>query len=128
MKVVALLFALSLPISGVALMPSSSEAAGWISGADMYVAPWIKDIEQELLKKEYRDVYSNDPRTPQMLALRLLNQAAKAREAGDSGLAQQLTQKVFDVFEEGVRTHYYSRSEIEPIVTFIREHAPMKNG
>ena len=128
MRATAMLCALSLLISGMALMPSSSEAAGWISGADSYAASWVKDMEQELLKKEYRDVYANDPRTPQMVALRLLNQAAKAQEANDSVLAQRLVLNALEVFEEGVRRHYYSSSEIEPIMTFIRQHVPIKTG
>lgn len=128
MRITAILCALSLLIGGVALMPSSLDAAGWISGADTYVAPWVKDIEQELLRKDYRDVYANDPRTPQMVALRILNQAAKAQEANDSVLAQQLVQDALKVFEEGVRKHYYSSSEIEPIITFIRQHVPIKTS
>ncbi len=128
MKVTAVLCVLSLLIGGVALMPSSLEAAGWISGADTYVAPWVKDIEQELWKKDYRDVYANDPRTPQIVALRFLNQAAKAQEANDRALAQQLVQDALEVFEEGVRRHYYSSSEIEPIMSYIRQHAPMKTS
>lgn len=128
MRTTILLCALSLLISGVALMPSASDAAGWISGADSYAASWVQDIEQELLKKDYRDVYANDPRTPQMVALRLLNQAAKAQEAQDSVLAQQLVQDALQVFEEGVRKHYYSLSEVEPIMTFIRQRVPIKSG
>ncbi len=128
MRVTVVLCALSLLIGGVALMPSQGKAAPWISGVDSYAASWVKEIEQELLKKDYRDVYANDPRTPQMVALRLLNQAAKAQKAGDSALAQQLTDKALEVFEEGVRKHYYSRSEIEPIMTFILEHVPIKNS
>lgn len=126
MRVTAVLCALSLLIGGVALMPSSLGAAGWISGADSYAASWVKDIEQELFKKDYRDVYANDPRTPQVIALRLLNQAARAQEANDSVLAQQLVHDALEVFEEGVRKHYYSFSEIEPITRFIRQHVPIK--
>ena len=128
MRVTSMLCALSLLIGGVALMPSSLEAAGWISGIDTYVAPWVKDIEQELWKKDYRDLYANDPRTPQVVALRLLNQAAKAEKANDSLLAQQLVRDALEVFETGVRKHYYSPSEIEPIMTFIRQHAPSKTS
>lgn len=128
MRVPAILCALSLLIGGVALMPSPVEAADWISGADSYVASWVKDIEQELLKKDYRDVYANDPRTPQMIVLRLLNQAAKAQNADNSALAQQLVNNALDVFEEGMRKHYYSPSEIEPILTFIRQHVPIKGS
>ncbi|MDX2253019.1 MAG: hypothetical protein NW202_12085 [Nitrospira sp.] len=128
MKVTAILCALSLLIGGVALMPSSLGAANWISGADSYAASWVTDIEQELLKKTYLNVYANDPRTPQMVALRLLNQAAKAQEANDRILAQQLVHDALEVFEEGVRRHYYSSSDIEPIMTFIRQHAPIKTS
>lgn len=128
MKVLALLCALSLLIGGVALMSTPIQAAGWISGADSYAAPWVKEIEQELLKKDYRYVYASDPRTPQVVALRLLNQAAKAHEAKDSTLAQQLVRDALAVFEEGVRKHYYSQSDIEPITTFIRQHVPIKTS
>jgi hypothetical protein len=128
MRITAILCALSLLIGGVTLMPSSLEAAGWISAADTYLAPWVKDIEQELLKKDYRDVYANDPRTPQLIALRFLNQAAGAQAANDTKLAQQFVQDALKVFEEGVRKHYYSSTEIEPIITFIRQHVPIKTG
>jgi len=126
MKVTAVLCALSLLLGGMALMPMPALAAGWISGADTYAAPWVKDVEQELLKKDYRFVYTNDPRTPQAIVLRKLNQAAKAQEAKDSTLAQELVRDALGVFDEGVRRHYYSRSDIEPITTFIRQHVPIK--
>ncbi|MFO0698243.1 MAG: hypothetical protein U0236_03360 [Nitrospira sp.] len=128
MKVTAVLCALSLLIGGVALMPTSVSGAPWISGAETYTAPWLKDMEQELFKKEYWPVYANDPRTPQIVALRHLTQAAKAQEANDGVLAQQLVQDALAVFEEGVRKHYYSLSEIEPIMTFIRQHVPIKTS
>jgi len=126
MRVTAVLCALSLLIGGVALMPTPVPAAGWISGTQTYVAPWVRDIEQELFNKDYRNVYASDPRTPQAAVLRKLNEAAKAQEAGDSVLAQQLVRNALSVFEEGVRRHYYSQSDIEPIITFIREHVPIK--
>mgnify|MGYP001765606451 CR=1 FL=1 len=126
MRVPVMLCVLSLLIGGLALIPSPLEAAGWISGADSYAASWVKDIEQELLKKEYRDVYANDPRVPQMIALRLLNEAAKAQKADNLALARQLVQNALEVFQEGVRKHYYSSSEIEPIITFLRQHVPSK--
>jgi hypothetical protein len=126
MRVTTVLCALSLLIGGVALMPTPVPAAGWISGAQTYTAPWVRDIEQELFNKDYRNVYASDPRTPQAAVLRKLNEAAKAQEAGDSVLAQQLVRSALSVFEEGVRRHYYSQSDIEPIITFIREHVPIK--
>lgn len=126
MRVSAGLCALSLLIGGVALMPTPVHAAGWISGADAYAAPWVQDVEQELLKKDYRYVYTNDPRSPQVIVLRKLNEAAKALEAKDSALAQQLVRDALEVFEEGVRKHYYTPSDVEPIKTFIRQHVPIK--
>jgi hypothetical protein len=48
MRIAAVLTALSLLNGGVALMPSSSEAANWISGTGSSAASWVKDIEQEL--------------------------------------------------------------------------------
>jgi len=128
MKVVALLCALSLLIGGVALMPTSIHAAPWISGAESYAASWVKDIEQELLKKDYRYVYASDPRTPQAVVLRLLNQAAQAHEAKNDRLAQELVRDALGVFEDGVRKHYYSASDVEPIMNFIRQHVPIKTS
>lgn len=128
MKVVAVFCALSLLIGGVALMPSSIQAAGWLSGADAYAAPWVKEVEQELLKKDHQYIYASDPRTPQAVVLRKLNEAAKAYEAKDSALAQQLVRDALGVFEDGVRRHYYRQSDIEPIITFIRQHAPIKTS
>lgn len=126
MKVTAVLCALSLLIGGVALLSTHALAAGWISGAEAYAAPWVKDVEQELLKKDYRYVFGNDPRTPQASVLRLLNRAAMAYEAKDTAHAQRLVEEALDVLDDGVRRHYYSQGDIEPIRKFIREHNPIK--
>ena len=126
MKRPAVVCALSLLIGGVALIPSSVHSAPWISAADSYSSPWVTDIEKEVLKKEYSMIYANDPRTPQKEVLRLLNRAAKAYAANDIALAQQLAREALGVFEEGVRRHYYTLSEIEPLTTYIKEHIPIK--
>ena len=126
MKVTAVYCALSLLIGGVAFNPTPVPAAGWLTGADTYAAPWVKDIEQELLKKDYSPGYASDPRTPQVVVLLKLNDAAKAQAAEDSTLAQHFMRDALSVFEEGVRKHYYSLSDIEPITTFIRQHVPIK--
>ena len=126
MKGTVMVCALSLLIGGVALSPSVVRGAPWISSADSYAAPWVTEIETELLKKEYAMIYANDPRTPQKEVLRLLNRAARAHGANDSALAQQLAQEALGVFEEGVRRHYYTQSEIEPITSYIRQHVPIK--
>ena len=126
MKRIVVVCVMALLIVGVAFNPTPVPAAGWLTGADRYAAPWVKDIAQELLKKDYSTVYASDPRTPQVVVLRKLNDAAKAQAAEDSTLAQQLVRDALSVFEEGVRKHYYSQSDIEPITTFIRQHLPIK--
>ncbi len=125
-KVSVVVSALSLLLSGMALVPSAVQGAPWISGVDDYVAPWVKDMEHELLKKRYWEIYANDPRTPQIVALRLLNEAAKAHEANNPMLAEQLAREALGVFEEGVRRHYYTQSDIAPIMAYIRQHLPME--
>lgn len=126
MKLAAILCALSLLIGGGALMPTPVPGVAWISGTDTYVAPWVNEVEQEILKQDYRHLYTNDPRTPQIIVLRKLNQAAKAQANHDSKLAQQLVRDALGVFDEGVRKHYYSLSDIEPITRFIRSHVPIE--
>lgn len=126
MKGIAMVCALSLLIGGVALVPNAVQGAPWISAADSYAAPWVTDMEHELLKKEYWMIYANDLRIPQKEVLRLLNQAAKAQEANDPVLAQQLAREALGVFEEGVRRHYYDQADIEPITTYIRQHLPIR--
>ncbi len=128
MKRRVILRLLSVLIGGVVLLPTPVHAAGWISRSDEYAAPWVKEVEQELLKPEYRYLYASDPRTPQAVVLRILNQAAKAQEAEQSTLAQQLVREALGVFEEGVRRHYYTEDDIEPITTFIRQRAPVKTS
>ena len=126
MRLTAAVCVLSLLLGGIALMPSSVGAAPWISGADSYRAPWVKDIEQELFKKDYRQVFLNDPRTPQASVLTLLNQAAAAYNANERATAQDLVNEAIGILEDGVRRHYYTKSDIEPITSFIRQHVPVK--
>ena len=64
-QIVALVLALPLLFGGVAPLAPSVHAAPWLSSAKNYGSTWVKDIEQEFNKQEYRSVFSNDPRTPQ---------------------------------------------------------------
>ena len=62
-----------------------------------------------------------------MIALRLLNQAARAQEANDNRLAQQLVQDALKVFEEGVRKLLFViRDRADHDV--YREHVPIKSS
>lgn len=105
MRVTAAYCVLSLLIGGVTLKPTPVHAAGWLTGADTYAAPWVKDIEREFIKKDYSTFYASDPRTSQVVGLRKLNDVAKAQEAEDNILAQQFVRDALSVFEEGVRKH-----------------------
>ena len=124
-RIIVMLSALSLLLAGaILMMPSSAAAAPWISGADSYAAEWVKEVEQELLKPEYRWVFLNDPRAPQAPVLRLLNRAAIAYDAQNIALAQDMVQQAIHVLEEGVRKQYYGEGDIAPIISSIRTHVP----
>ncbi|HEU4635409.1 MAG TPA: hypothetical protein VFS41_04475 [Edaphobacter sp.] len=88
-------------------------------------ASWVKEIEKELNKKDYRPLFMNDPRTPQASVLNLLSRAAEAAKAGDEALAQDLVHQAVDVLEDGVRRHYYEQSDIQPLLDYITQHAPV---
>jgi hypothetical protein len=126
MKLTAALFALALLSGVIVLTPSSIGAAEWISRGDSYAAAWVKDIEQELNKKDYRAVFANDPRTPQESVLRLLDRAASAYEAKNATLAAELVREAMEVLKAGVRRNYYSDADIQPILNFIEQHTPIK--
>ncbi len=126
---VALFGGLTLVSAVSPLIPSYTWAAdwiGWVAGDDSYQALWVKQIEQELNKKEYRAVFLNDPRTPQASVLRLLDRAAKAHNDKNETLASELVREAIEVLEVGVRKNYYSREDINPIIAFIKNTAPVK--
>ncbi len=125
-NIVAAVCALSLLIGGVALVASVVNAAPWISAADSNSASWVKEIEKELYNKAYRMVFMNDPRTPQAAVLQLLNRAAAAYEAKNLQLAEQFLREAIGVLEQGVTKNYYVQSDIEPLVNFIKQYAPVK--
>lgn len=125
MKLTAVVCVLSLLLGGVALVPTSAQGAPWISDAESSMTPWVKTIKQELLKNDYWMIYANDPRIPKKEVLGLLNRAAKTQEVNDPVLAQALVREALGVFEEGVRRHYYSHTDIEPLISYIRQHVPI---
>ncbi len=117
---------LSLLVLGMTLSPALAGAADWISEEDAYAAPWVKTIEQELNKKDYRWVFANDPRTPQASIIKFLNEAAKAYQAGNKMMGQQLVRRAITVLEEGVDKGYYSMPDLKPVLSAIRHHTPEK--
>ena len=128
MRLSIIVCALSLLLAGVALEPAPVGAAGWISAANSHAAAWVTEIEKELYKKDYRWVFLNDPRTPQASVVRLLNRAAMALEAKNDELARNLVGEAIEVIEDGIRKHYYSREDVRPITSFIKQHVPVKLG
>ncbi len=117
---------LSLLVLGMTLSPALAGAADWISEEDAYAAPWVKTIEQELNKKDYRWVFANDPRTPQASIIKFLNEAAKAYQAGNKMMGRQLVRRAITVLEEGVDKGYYSMPDVEAVLSAIRQHTPEK--
>ena len=126
-KLSVALSALSLLIGLVLLVPSMGGAASWISGGESYAAKWVKDIEQELNKQDYWMVFMNDPRTPQPTVLHLLNRAAIAYEAKNPQLAKDLVNEALEVLQDGVRRHYFSQADVDPIITYIKQHVPVQS-
>ncbi|WP_447980548.1 hypothetical protein [Candidatus Nitrospira bockiana] len=123
-NVMSVLCALSLLVGGTVWMPMTSDAAPWISGAETYAAGWVKDIEQELFKKEYQTVFLNDPRAPQASVLWLLNRAAMAHESGNDALASDFLGQAIRVLEEGVKKNYYTDADVQPIINSIMKRVP----
>ena len=120
------LSALSLLIGLALLVPSTAVAANWISGDESYAAKWVKDIEQELNKQDYRMVFMNDPRVPQPTVLHLLNRAAIAYEAKNPQLAKDLVQDALEVLQEGVRRKWFSQADVDPIINYIKQRVPVQ--
>ncbi len=128
-QAVVVMCGLSLLTAAPLVSSSSAWAAdwiGWVAGDESYQAQWVKQIEQELNKKEYRAVFLNDPRMPQASVLRLLDRAARAYNDKNETLASELVREAIEVLEVGVRKHYYSRDEINPIIVFINNMVPVK--
>lgn len=125
-RLAAMIISLSLLLAGIALSPNSGHTAPWISGSETFASDWVAKVEQELLKKEYRYLFANDPRTPQATILRLLNRAAEAHAAHNEVMAKDLANEAIDVLREGIRKHYYSEEDVEPLLKHIREQIPIK--
>ncbi len=119
-------YALSLLLGWAGLTPTTAHAAGWISRTDSFAASWVKEIEQELYKQDYREMFLNDPRTPQASVLKLLNQAAMAYDEKNEGLAQQFVHEAINVLETGVAKNYYTQADVEPIIRYIKSRVPVK--
>jgi hypothetical protein len=115
-------------IAEVSLAPA--HAAGWITPAagEKELAPWVKKIEDEWAKNEYRGAFSNDPRAPMAAMLHLLNQAAQALDQKNEALAKDYVARAIGKLEAGVRRGYYSRREIQPIKDVVFSQFPIKMG
>jgi hypothetical protein len=108
--------------------PATQVPLSWITvaPANPSVAPWVKDIERELMKVQYRPLWSNDPRSPQVSMMYLLHDAANALTAQNEAVAKDLVRRALNVLREGIARGYYSQSDIDPIVTYIKTHAPVR--
>ena len=66
-------------------------------------------------------MFVNDPRTPQVSIMRLLNKAARVYEAKNPAMAESLIERAVEVLENGVIKHYYSQADIAPIMSYIEK-------
>jgi hypothetical protein len=119
--------ALSMLTTGILFLTSPAGAAEWIPGYSESTTLWLKGIEQELNSDEYRTLFTNDPRTPQVSIMGFLNTAARAYEAKNPAMADSLIERAVEVLETGVTKHYYSKADIAPIVSYIEKTVP-KSG
>ena len=97
-----------------------------IAAADTYHAPWVNDIEKELMKEQFRMLWLNDPRSPQVAVMYLLDDAAKAQIDHSKAMAKDFVRRALNVLEEGIEKGYYSQSDINPIVSYIKAHVPVR--
>jgi hypothetical protein len=119
--------ALSMLTTGILFLTSPAGAAEWIPGYSESPTIWLKGIEQELNSDEYRTLFTNDPRTPQVSIMGFLNTAARAYETKNPAMADSLIERAVEVLKTGVTKHYYSKADIEPIVSYIEKTVP-KSG
>ena len=119
--------ALSMLTTGILLLASPGGAADWIPGYSDSTTIWLKGIEQQLNSDEYRTLFTNDPRTPQVSIMQFLNTAARAYEAKNPAMAESLIERAVEVLETGVTKHYYSKADIAPILSYIEKAVP-KSG
>jgi len=108
--------------------PHNSDHLDWITvaAADTYHAPWVNDIEKELMKEQFRMLWLNDPRSPQVAVMYLLDDAAKAQIDHSKAMAKDFVRRALNVLEEGIEKGYYSQSDINPIVSYIKAHVPVR--
>src|SRR5207244_10952893 len=96
-----------------------------IAAADTYAAQWMKDSEQELMKEQYLRLWSNDPRSPQAAVMYLLDDSAKALVAHSDAMARDFVRRALNVLEEGITKGYYSQSDVDPVIAYIKAHVPV---
>jgi hypothetical protein len=114
--------------AGLLFVASPAGAAEWIPGYGEGQSEWLKDVEQKLNSEEYRSIFMNDPRAPQQSVMRFLKDAARAYEAQNPAMAESLIERAMEVLENGVAKHYYSKAEVEPIVSYIEAATPKKKS
>jgi hypothetical protein len=117
----SIIFALSL-----VLAPSQAAAAPWLApAADQDIkADWVKDVAKAFHKKEYKNVFMNQPfGCDQCRILGFLNNAAEAMEHDQPKLAKSFLHRALNVLEDGIDDGWYSERDIRPIQRLIIKKA-----
>ena len=116
----------ALAVILLAVLPPAATAAAWLAPAasDQLSADWVKDIESDLRSERFRQVFMNVPGgSPQSAMLHLFNAAAQALDKGQPAYAADLIAQALHVVDTGVRKGWYSREDIDPLITTIRTKA-----
>lgn len=101
-------------------------AAQWLApaAADHITADWVKQIEADLDRKPFKDVFMGTPGDPPIPALlHLLNNAARALADNKKDYAKLFINDAFRILDNGVNKGWYSATDIQPVKAMIRKRA-----
>jgi len=111
----------------------------WTPVASEDSTGWVKGVAKEFRKEWYNKMFVHVPSgssEPSVLYITyVLNVATKQLEEGNTAYARDLVDSALDILDEGVRSGWYSASDIESLKRFIMIkaaeeglHEPLDNG
>ena len=111
----------------------------WTPAASDDSTEWVKGVAKEFRKEWYNKMFVHVPSgssEPSVLYITyVLNVATKQLEEGNTAYARDLVDSALDILDEGVRSGWYSASDIESLKRFIMIkvaeeglHEPLDNG
>jgi hypothetical protein len=101
-------------------------AAQWLAPAasDHITAEWVKQIEADLGRKPFKNVFMGTPGDPPIPALlHLLNNAARALADNKKDYAKLFINDALRILDNGVSKGWYSPTDIQPVKDMITKRA-----